>query len=212
MTIALPSAASSQSELQESAELASWADTLAWWVSQVGSPPMLGLGVTALAAANVATATAWRWGITYAMLTILTPCLYISWLIYRGQVTDFHLPRRAERLRPLLMTLFVALLAWWWLWVAAAPQLLQLLARVNGVQAALFLAITLRWKISLHTAAAAMLAMLGLALLGNSAVLLVITVPLIAWSRVRLHRHTLAQTLAGAGLGASLLLIALYML
>jgi membrane-associated phospholipid phosphatase len=201
---------SAQTEFERTEELVGWVDTLAWWVSQVGSPPVLGLGATALAAANLATTTAWRWGISYAALTILTPCLYISWLVYRGQVTDFHLPRRAERLRPLLVTLFVSLLACCWLWAAAAPQLLQLLARVNGLQTALFLAITLRWKISLHTAAAAMLAVLGLATLGSDAVPLAVAVPIIAWSRVRLHRHTLAQTLAGAALGASLLLTALY--
>jgi hypothetical protein len=45
-------------------------------------------------------------------------------------------------------------------------------------------------------------------LLGGAATPLVMTVPLVAWSRVHLQRHTLAQTAAGALLGTIILVVA----
>jgi membrane-associated phospholipid phosphatase len=58
-----------------------------------------------------------------------------------------------------------------------------------------------------HTSAAAGAATVVWILLGTPLSLLI--VPLIAWSRVRLRRHTLLQTVVGALLGFSVFLIAL---
>ncbi|MEJ2749894.1 MAG: hypothetical protein P8183_18590, partial [Anaerolineae bacterium] len=59
---------------------------------------------------------------------------------------------------------------------------------------------TIFWKISIHCTTSAASAILVWALLGTPAFLL--TVPMIIWSRVHLHRHTLLQTVAGAMLGS----------
>ena len=85
-----------------------------------------------------------------------------------------------------------------------------MLASVNGLQAILFLLITLRWKISLHCAAAAILAELLLIYFGPMAAPFAMSVPLIAWSRLYLRRHTLAQTIAGASLGIAILTLTLF--
>ena len=53
------------------------------------------------------------------------------------------------------------------------------------------------------------LAVLAWALLGGAATPVILAVPLVAWARVHLQRHTLAQTAAGVCLGATLLLVAL---
>jgi membrane-associated phospholipid phosphatase len=66
--------------------------------------------------------------------------------------------------------------------------------------------ITLSWKISVHCATAAGVAMWLWWLTGTPLPLLV-GVPLIAWSRVHLGRHTLAQTIAGSMLGCGLFLL-----
>jgi membrane-associated phospholipid phosphatase len=65
----------------------------------------------------------------------------------------------------------------------------------------ILLLVTLRWKISGHTTAMSSLAMLCWLLIGPAAAPMMLSVPLVAWARVRLRRHTLAQTLAGAALG-----------
>ena len=172
-------------------------------------PPVLGLAATGLIAATLATTTAWLWAVGYMVLAVLVPVAYVAWLVHHGKLTDLHLPLREERIRPLLCTLIVAFAAWGCLRYAAAPRPLQWLAGVNSVQMVIFFAITLRWKISLHCAAAANLAVLAWALLGGAATPVILAVPLVAWARVHLQRHTLAQTAAGVCLGATLLLVAL---
>jgi membrane-associated phospholipid phosphatase len=190
-------------------EVQSWDLRLAYWISQVACPPVLGLAATLVAAQSLATSTAWLWAVSYLLLVIGLPCLYIAWLIQRGELRDFHLPVRQERIRPLACALLMALVAWGLLSAVAAPRLLQWLAGVNSVQTALFLAITLRWKISLHCVTAANLVVLTLMLLGSIAAPLVMTIPLIAWSRVRLQRHTIAQTAGGALMGGLLFMLTL---
>jgi membrane-associated phospholipid phosphatase len=77
---------------------------------------------------------------------------------------------------------------------------LIIIAAALWFQTVAMFTITLWWKISLHAAAAAGAATMAWALLGTGLPFL-LTVPLIAWSRIRLRRHTLAQTVLGALLG-----------
>ncbi|MEZ4732384.1 MAG: hypothetical protein R3E79_35170 [Caldilineaceae bacterium] len=184
---------------------------LAYWVSQIGSPPLTGAGAAFLIGFTHSTTLAWQWTIFYIALTILAPCAYILWLVQAGKVADFHLPNREQRIRPLLLSVGAAIVTWMVLYQVEAPRLLQMLATVNGVQTVLFLAITLRWKISLHCTAATILSELAFVLFGVGAVPLTMSVPLIAWSRVHLERHTVGQTVAGVCLGVGILTPALWM-
>ncbi len=183
---------------------------LAYWVSQIGSPPLTGAGAAMLIAAFLTTVSAWQWAFVYILLTILAPCAYIIWLVQTGKAVDFHLPNREQRIRPLLFTLVTAVVTWLLFGQLQAPRLLQMLAVVNLVQTAIFLVITLQWKISLHCTAATILSELAFALLGTSAIPFTMSIPLIAWSRVYLDRHTVSQTIAGVLLGIVILTPALY--
>ncbi len=187
-----------------------WLSSIAYWVSQIGSPPLTGAAAALLIGYVLATGAAWQWAGFYVVVTILLPCAYIIWLVRRGQITDFHLPLREERIRPLLFSLVTALVAWGILHRTTVPAPLKLLATVNGLQALLFFLITLRWKISLHCAAAAILSQLALTFFGVGALPLLMSVPLIAWSRVHMRRHTLAQTVAGACLGSAIVTPAVF--
>ena len=64
--------------------------------------------------------------------------------------------------------------------------------------------INLRWKISAHAAAMAGFAVLCFYLVGILGMLFLLGIPLMIWSRVLLHRHTLGQTIAGSLLGAGI--------
>ncbi len=183
---------------------------IAYWISQIGSPPLTGAVTALLIGFVLATPPAWIWVLFYIALTILIPCAYIIWLVYAGKAVDFHLPRREQRIRPLVLSLFTGIFTWLVLYQEDAPPLLQMLAAINGVQMALFLIITFYWKISLHCTAATILSAVAIALFGPSAVPFSMSVPLIAWSRVYLRRHTLAQTIAGIGLGVVILTPALF--
>jgi hypothetical protein len=199
-----------RAEFEVAEQHRTWLWRCAYWTSQVASPPVLGVAVFLLAAYLLATPAAWLWAIGYLALAVGAPCLYIGWLVWRGKLADFHLPLRSQRIRPLLCSVLCTAGAWLVLRAATAPPLLQLLATASTLQTLLFLVITLQWKISLHSAVAANLALAALILLGGGGAPLVALVPFVAWARVHLGRHTVAQTAAGALLGLVVLTCAFY--
>jgi membrane-associated phospholipid phosphatase len=73
----------------------------------------------------------------------------------------------------------------------------------SHVPLGIILWITVYWKISVHAAGAAAVATLVLTVLDTSKALSVMPVLLVAWSRLYLGRHTLAQVLAGGMLGTA---------
>jgi membrane-associated phospholipid phosphatase len=177
------------------------ADSFAHAVSAVLSPPALAAFMIVIAAAATRSTAAWPWAGAALTLGILAPIGYLLWLYERGLVSDLDVQRRAERPRPLAFTLTALAFSATALWLGSAPALLRGLSVAHLTQTTLVLAITLRWKISMHGAAIAACAALLLYLAGPQAAPALVAVPLVAWSRIRLRRHTPGQTVAGAALG-----------
>jgi membrane-associated phospholipid phosphatase len=188
-----------------------WDRRLAQMVSVVASPPLIGATAVALIAATLATTQTWTLAALYLALTIVLPLGFIGWLARQGRISDLDLSVRQERIAPLSFTLAVMGLGWLLLHYATAPLSLLAFAALNVAQVALFLFITLFWKISMHTAAVAALAVLAGFVIGKGALLLFWVVPLVAWARLRLRRHTLGQTIAGALLGALMCLLVMHL-
>jgi len=185
-------------------------DTIARVVSNVAAPPVLAVVGAVLLTLSSTTTGAWRWAVLLAVTTVLLPSVYVGWMVWRGQISDIHVPNREERLKPYLVTAAAAAAGWAICFMWPAPADFRMLAAANCLQAILFMLITLRWKISLHSAAAGSLTVLGVAAFSMSGLYLALTVPLIAWARVRLQRHTLMQTVVGAALGALIVVFAWY--
>lgn len=179
-----------------------WDKFAAHWISQIASPPVLMTVTAILGAATLSTTEAWRWALIYSFIAVMLPLLYVVWLLKHGKVTDLHLVIRAERIKPLIFSLICAGFVWGMMQIYMAPNLLLVLAALNFMQTTIFLAITFYWKISAHSAAASILALVVLYTTGLVAILILGIIPLVAWARIHLSRHTLMQTIAGAGLGS----------
>lgn len=177
-----------------------WDHHLAFVISQVGSPPVLAPVMMAVTASFVSTPRAWTWAGVYVCLAVVFPFLYLLWLLRRGLITDLDVQHREQRTRPLVFTIACTGLSWFVLLFGSAPSPLVALAGASWLQMALVFTITMWWKVSMHCAAAGAAAAVMWALAGTPLPLL-IGVPLIAWSRVRLRRHTVTQTVVGALLG-----------
>jgi membrane-associated phospholipid phosphatase len=178
-----------------------WADHLAYVVSTELSPPVLAAAMLAIAAAASRLAIAWIWAGVSLTLCLLVPMGYLFWLFRRGVVSDLDVQQREERARPLAFTLASMLTAVVILGLASAPPALLAVTGAQFAQTALVLIITLRWKISVHGAAVAACVVLLLYVVGHQTGPALLALPLVGWSRVRLHRHTPAQSIAGAALG-----------
>jgi membrane-associated phospholipid phosphatase len=108
---------------------------------------------------------------------------------------------REQRIKPMIAIVTTTLSAWLMLIARHAPTLFVGVATVGIAITLILLLVTLRWKISGHTTAISSFVILCCLLIGPAAAPMILSVPLVAWARVRLRRHTLAQTLAGAALG-----------
>ena len=179
-------------------------------VSGVGSPPVVASAailVTALrgTSAHTASAQAVLWAVGQVALSVLAPFWYVVWLVKRGDITDVDVRLRKQRIGPLLVTVACTGVAWMGLWMGGAPRGLIWVAGGMWLQGLMILGITSRWKISVHTATAAA-ATTWSSLLLQTPLPALLVVPLVAWSRVWLRRHTVLQTVAGAALGFILFL------
>ena len=175
---------------------------LARWISHISSPPVLLVGMMLLAS-SVMTDAEWGDTAVYLTLTLAIPIAYVACLVQQGKATDFDVSVRRQRVIPLFVSLIGSAAGWLFFITVSAPHLLILLAATNMLSNLLIAGINLFWKISIHSATSAAGAVLVWALLGTPVFFLFI--PLIIWSRVRLRRHTLPQTIAGALLGSSVL-------
>ena len=105
-----------------------------------------------------------------------------------------------KRDRPLLYALVLALLLGYVAWIgASSPTVAGVIAIVAMVSVA---ALLNGWiKLSLHVASLAFAGVAMLALSPQLAVAALMLVPVLGWSRIALHRHSLAEVVGGALLG-----------
>lgn len=178
-------------------------------VSIIFSPPLLGVISLVLVGLRLNAATDWGWLAAYGILTLVAPILYLVALMRRGEVSDFHMKDRLERIKPLRVVLLLFFLCWLIFLASGAPVLFQTFALMGMLQSAAIYLITLRWKISGHGAGVAGFSVLLWGLYGAAAAPAFLFIPIVIWARLALDRHDLAQTLAGSALGGAGMYVAL---
>jgi membrane-associated phospholipid phosphatase len=182
------------------------------WVSRIGNPGVLATAGTLISARMVDLPGAWYWAGFSIILTIMAPIAYILWLLRKGKITDFDIYCREQRLGPYIFVILCGGITFAVMQVAFAPHLLAVIAGAGFAETLVMTLINLRWKISAHAAAMAGFAVLSFYLVGMLGLLFFLGIPLMIWSRVRLHRHTLAQTVVGSILGAGIFTLCLLVL
>ncbi len=187
-----------------------WKDRWARIVSGVLSPLSIAIAAVAVAGYAINDESALSWIALYIALSILPPTLYIMYLVRKGIVTDFHLNVRKERTKPFLIMTANTAVVFLVMLLLGAPKLILIVIATAVLQLFFMLLITLRWKISGHCTAVAGLVVLALALFGENLLPSTLLIPLVAWSRIRLKRHTPAQTVAGSFMGAAIVSTLLY--
>jgi membrane-associated phospholipid phosphatase len=143
------------------------------------------------------------WAGVYTLLVCLFPLAYIAWMVRQGKISDLHMKLRKERLRPFLVSMACTAVAWWSLRLMGAPPVVPQFALFSLVQITVMALITMVWQISMH-AMSITCAVVAIGLLFGLAPALVATplIPLVGAARLKLHRHTPAQVVAGTLVGA----------
>lgn len=182
---------------------------LAYGISQIGSPPILGLLPLILIVTSLTLPRIWLWSGIYLLLAIIMPISFLIWQVMRGHVTDLDIHLREQRKATLLVTIAGFGIAWIALVIGRAHPFLIILATTGFLQWLAIYLITLRWKISVHATSATGISLLVLRMFGVSTAPILISIPLVAWSRIKLRHHTPAQTFAGVCLGMTIFVLAL---
>ncbi len=101
-----------------------WDERLAKWISDLLSPPLMALSGILIATWHIQDSKAWLWSGYHLSMTVLLPVVYILWKVHQGEITDFHIRRREQRIRPMALTLASAVFAWVTMWLGGAPTAL----------------------------------------------------------------------------------------
>lgn len=145
-------------------------------------------------------------GLPWAALTVLIvtgiPLAYLLVGRKRGWVSDLEMTRREERPRFILISLGSDLLSLAVLFFGNGPQFLRLLVLTYFFLAVIVFSISSFWKISMHMVGVSGFSTALVFVFGPPALFAFISLPLVAWARLRRRKHDLAQLAAGALVGA----------
>ncbi len=179
----------------------SWAKT----VSNVVSPPVVwGLLAIPIAGRDApSTDKAIVWALAYIFFLSIVPILYVSLQVRRGIITDMHMPLREERIRPFLVSLMSGTLGLVVMSRLNISGLMYLFIVTTLIQLAVIGIITGLWQISAHTISITGATVIVAAIFGPVPALIMFPlIPLVAFARLNLERHTRAQVIAGIVVGA----------
>lgn len=141
------------------------------------------------------------WSLVVAVFFSVLPMVFIVRGARRGKWDGHWVRERERRAVPLLMCLLSAVVGLVILLVGAAPRDVVALAWSMIAVLAVCVVITKWWKVSLHATVAGGAVATVVLIYGWAMVALVPLVALVAWARVRVSDHTVAQVVVGAFLG-----------
>ncbi|HEX4831175.1 MAG TPA: hypothetical protein VH478_08800 [Trebonia sp.] len=143
------------------------------------------------------------WGLLMALFAAVLPVLFVRYGVRHWQWTGKHVSRKGERLTALGFIAGADAAGAAVLWALPAPPRLTGYLLGMLVTTLVIAAITVAWKISVHcSVASAAIALLALDF-GPLVLAGLVLVGLVAWSRVALRDHTIAQVIGGTALGAT---------
>lgn len=164
---------------------------------------LVAVSLLVVGAASTTVLAGLGWGLLAAAFCAGIPMAVILAGVRRGRWSDHHVGRREQRYVPLTAAAASVVVGLLLLRVLDAPP------EVSGLVVAMLtgllvtLAVTTVWKVSVHAAVAAGVVVVLVVVAGPWLWLSAAAAAAVAWSRVVLGDHTLAQVLGGLVLGGT---------
>jgi hypothetical protein len=150
------------------------------------------------ATGSVADAVGWT---SYSFIFLLAVGVFMVHGVRKRFFSDLDVSNRSQR--PILFSFLIAtgVIYILGLYLMFAPSILKVMA-IGMMIGLVIVSVVNRWiKASIHLAILSAL-LLGVVLgYGGRSFLLFSLIPLVAWSRVKIKRHTLPETIIGSGIG-----------
>jgi hypothetical protein len=153
-----------------------------------------------------------KWTLIVIALSILPLSLAVVYLVRTNRLDSVFAGIRQQRTKIYILWIILAIVGCVVLQCLAAPLALVALFLTAFVSGVIFGGINLWWKISLHTAIVATLITVAVISYGFIAVVSVVLLPLMIWSRVELGCHSAAEGITAAFLASLILILVFYSL
>ena len=148
-----------------------------------------------------------KWSLISIAVSILPVFLIILYLVRNERLENMFINARRQRNKIYLLAGICAVVGCIILIYSGAPLVL-VAAFVAGLSVVLvFMCINLLWKISIHAAFVAVSVTILIVLHGSIWIVMAALLPPIAWARVELEHHSIAQVTAGALLAALIVVV-----
>ena len=152
-----------------------------------------------------------KWSLVLIAISIVPVYSVVVYLARNHSLESRFINVRKQRTKIYLVASICALVGCVILLYLGAPLIL-VATFVAGLSAiVVFMCINLWWKISLHTAFIAASVAVLVVVYGSIATVTVIFLPLVAWARVELEHHSVAQVVIGAFLAISIVIVVFYL-
>lgn len=148
-----------------------------------------------------------KWSLILIAVGILPVFLVIVYLVQTGGLDSIFTNAREERTKLYLLTGVCVIVSGVILLQFGAPLILVATFIAALILILVFISINLWWKISVHTAVIAALVTILVILYGPIAAVSAVLLPLIAWARIKLRHHSLAQVTTGALLATLIVVV-----
>ena len=142
------------------------------------------------------------WAFICLLFGIVIPYLYICLLFRKKEIDDMHIPEKEDREKPLLLSCASYIACFAVLYALNGPLFLKSLFAVIVVSTIIITIITYFWKISLHSSWITFVVITFNILFGRWMLLMIPLIPVIAWARVRIKKHTVNQVIFGVGISS----------
>ena len=177
---------------------------LARIITNILNPFLLSLLILVLLAIESSTSTeeAIKWSLIGLALSVFPVFAVVLYLVSKKKLDGIFINPRQQRHRIYFLAILCSIIGYIVLVVLGAPQLLVASFAAGLAAVIVFMVINLFWKISLHTAFITASATVLIIVYGDTAAWTVLLVPLVAWARIAMKRHTPAQVITGAVLAS----------
>ena len=152
-----------------------------------------------------------KWSLISVAASILPVFGVIVYLVRSQKLESTFSNVRKQRTKIYLLAAVCAGVGYVILYYLEAPKELMATFAAGFSAVVVFMCVNFLWKISLHTALITASVTVLIILYGSIATVTVALVPLIAWSRIELKHHSLAQVAAGALLATVIVVVVFYL-
>jgi membrane-associated phospholipid phosphatase len=187
-------------------------ENLANFVSAVTNPPFVAIPVFLIINYTLLSGGNWLWFSAISIFFVSLLPIITSYLWIKRKNLEVDMPRRQDRIYPLLLVILSYIIGVLVLYNLGAPQLTTVLMICYLSNTVVVLLFSLFWKISIHAMGIAGPATAIIYLFGWPGLLFSLLVPLVIWSRLYLKRHTPAQLITGTFMGYFLTATQIYLL